>query len=112
VLNFFYKRYKVYNCWKESVEKTFPNAVKYVTVLVFLLLLCNDIIMYVYLSGIKKGKNYRLLNLFNNLQKMQTSKSFFMVKVVLDVSMKTEIRSSFNNFIRNILFRQIMTYFT
>jgi hypothetical protein len=93
-------------------QKTFPNAVKYVTVLVFLLLLCNDIIMYVYLSGIKKGKNYRLLNLFNNLQKMQTSKSFFMVKVVLDVSMKTEIRSSFNNFIRNILFRQIMTYFT
>jgi hypothetical protein len=68
--------------------------------------------MYVYLSGIKKRKNYRLLNLFNNLQKMQTSKSFFMVKVVLDVSMKTEIRSSFNNFIRNILFRQIMTYFT
>jgi hypothetical protein len=65
--------------------------------------------MYVYLSGIKKGKNYRLLNLFNNLQKMQTSKSFFMVKVVLDVSMKTEIRSSFNNFIRNIHFRQIMT---
>jgi hypothetical protein len=61
--------------------------------------------MYVY----KKGKNYRLLNLFNNLQKIQTSMSFFMVKVVLDVSMKTEIRSSFNNFIRNIHFRQIMT---